>query len=237
MSHYLTYNGESSADYGLLVGAQKSYDVPKRDVTKYTIVGRNGDLIKDNGRFENAQIEYVLVCKNQFETMSDSISAWLKNPTTYCELVDSHHPDYYRMALVTSAISYETGTLNRSAKATVTFECKPEKYLTSGKTAKKYTAATTITNPTRFASKPLLRVFGTGAGTVKIGAYTVKISTIASSYIDIDCDIMDCFKGNTNLNSAVTLSNGFPELVSGKNELSFNGNITAVEVTGRWWTI
>ncbi len=237
MSHYLIYNGESSADYGLLVGAQKSYDVPKRDVTKYTIVGRNGDLIKDNGRFENAQIEYVLLCKNKFESVGDAISAWLKAPTTYCTLKDSHHPDYYRMALVTDAINYETGTLNRSAKASVFFECKPEKYLVSGATAKKYTTATTLTNPTRFPSKPLLRVHGTGAGVVNVGAYTVKISAIASSYVDIDCDIMDCFKGSKNLNSTVTLPHGFPELSAGANELSFSGNITAVEITGRWWTI
>ena len=59
MIHFLIYNGESSANYGLLVGGQKSYDTPKRDVTKYSITGRNGDLIKDNGRFENVKLESV----------------------------------------------------------------------------------------------------------------------------------------------------------------------------------
>ena len=93
MMHLLIYNGESSYDYGLLVGAQKSYNAPKRDVTKYSIAGRNGDLVMDNGRFENVQIDYSIVCKSDFETLSDAITAWLKNPTEYCRLEDSHHPE------------------------------------------------------------------------------------------------------------------------------------------------
>lgn len=125
MMHYLIYNGESSADYDLLVGAQNTFNAPKRSVTKYTIPGRNGDLIKDNGCFENASVAYTIVCKNRFENLADSISAWLKSPTSYCRLEDSHHPEYYRMGLVTDAITYTTGALNHSAKATVTLIVSP----------------------------------------------------------------------------------------------------------------
>lgn len=236
MTHLLIFNGESSYDYGLLVGAQKSYNAPKRDVTKYSIVGRNGDLVMDNGRFENIQIDYNIVCKNDFEVLSDAISAWLKSPTGYCRLEDSHHPEYYRMALVPDAISYETGTLNHSAKATISFDCKPEKFFFSGEKAERFTAVGEIFNPSRFASKPLIRVYGSGAGKVAVGAYTVDISAI-STYIDIDCDTMDCFKGTENCNAAVTLAKGFPQIEAGKNKISFSGAISAVEITGRWWTI
>lgn len=236
MIHFLIYNGESSANYGLLVGGQKSYDLPKRDVTKYSITGRNGDLIKDNGRFENIKLDYTLVCKNDFEAFADAISAWLKQPTEYCRLEDSHHPEYYRMALVTDSISYDTGTWNRSAKATVSFDCKPEKYLFSGEWKEKFSTTGEIFNPTRFPSKPLIRVYGTGAGKLTIGAYTIDISAI-NEYIDIDSDIMDCYKGNDNCNAAVTLAKGFPVLAAGKTAVSFNGAITAVEIQGRWWTI
>lgn len=235
MMHYLIYNGESSADYDLLVGAQSTFNAPKRSVTKYTIPGRNGDLIKDNGCFENISVAYTIVCKNRFESLADSISAWLKSPTSYCRLEDSHHPEYYRMGLVTDAITYATGTLNHSAKATVTFDCKPQKWLIEGESVQKFTSAGSIFNPTRFNSKPLIKANGNGESTLKIGDYSISLNLQGS--ITIDSEMMDCTRGIFNMNDRVTLESGFPELKSGTNRISFTGGITSVEVTGRWWTI
>lgn len=235
MMHYLIYNGESSADYDLLVGAQNTFNAPKRSVTKYTIPGRNGDLIKDNGCFENISVAYTIVCKNRFESLADSISAWLKSPTSYCRLEDSHHPEYYRMGLVTDAITYTTGTLNHSAKATVTFDCKPQKWLTEGERVEKFTSAGTIFNPTKFASKPLIKVYGNGQSTLKIGDYSMSLNLQA--YVTIDSELMDCTRGNMNMNSYVVLASGFPELKSGMNLITFTGGIKSIEITGRWWTI
>lgn len=235
MIHYLIYNGESSADYDLLVGAQNTFNAPKRSVTKYMIPGRNGDLIKDNGCFENISVPYTVVCKSGFENLADSISAWLKSPTSYCRLEDSHHPEYYRMGLVTDAITYTTGALNHSAKATVTFDCKPQKWLTEGERVEKFTSAGTIFNPTKFASKPLIKVYGNGQSTLKIGDYSMSLNLQA--YVTIDSELMDCTRGNMNMNSYVVLASGFPELKSGMNLITFTGGITSIEITGRWWTI
>lgn len=235
MMHYLIYNGESSADYDLLVGAQNTFNAPKRSVTKYTIPGRNGDLIKDNGCFENISVPYTIVCKSGFENLADSISAWLKSPTSYCRLEDSHHPEYYRMGLVTDAITYTTGALNHSAKATVTFDCKPQKWLTDGERVEKFTSAGIIFNPTEFASKPLIKVYGNGQSTLKIGDYSMSLKLQA--YVTIDSELMDCTRGNMNMNSYVVLASGFPELKSGMNLITFTGGIKSIEITGRWWTI
>lgn len=236
MMHYLIYNGESSADYGLLVGAQRTFNAPKRSVTKYTIPGRNGDLIKDNGRFENISIAYNLVCKKGFESVADSISAWLKSPTSYCRLEDSHRPEYYRMGLVTDAIDYATGTLNHSAKATITFDCKPQKWLVEGEQKQTFTATGAIYNPTNFPSLPLVRVYGSGAGTVRVAGHLITLKSI-NDYIDLDSELQDCYKDTANLNSQVVLASGFPELKSGMNTITFTGGVTSVEIIGRWWTI
>ena len=235
MIHYLIYNGKSSADYDLLVGAQNTFNAPKRSVTKYTIAGRNGDLIKDNGCFENISVAYTIVCKNQFESLADSISAWLKSPTSYCRLEDSHHPEYYRMGLVTDAITYTTGTLNHSAKATITFDCKPQKWLVEGENVQKFTSAGAIFNPTKFASKPLIKVIGNGQATLKIGDYSMDLNLMA--YVTIDSELMDCTRGSMNMNNTVTLNSGFPELMPGKNGITYTGGIKSIEIIGRWWTI
>lgn len=93
----------------------------------------------------------------------------------------------------------------------------------------------TIENPTLFDAKPLLRVYG--AGTVGIGDYTFTISE-ADEYTDIDCEMMDCFKGAANKNPYVTFSNyEFPVLVPGVNKITMGAGITKIEITPRWYSV
>ena len=91
-----------------------------------------------------------------------------------------------------------------------------------------------INNPTMFDSLPLLRVYGVGI--LGIGSHTVTI-TDADDYTDIDCEMMDCFKGSANKNQYVQFSgNDFPTLEPGVNGFTFLG-ITKVEVKPRWWSV
>lgn len=98
-----------------------------------------------------------------------------------------------------------------------------------------YDGATQIYNPTLFDALPLIRVYG--AGTVDIGGVEVTVASSNYEYIDIDCDIMDCFHGTDNCNSLVSFSgNDFPTLPSGVTAISLDG-VTKVEITPRWWMV
>lgn len=91
-----------------------------------------------------------------------------------------------------------------------------------------------LNNPTLFDALPFLRVYGTGI--LGIGSHTITI-TAADVYTDIDCEMMDCFKGSENKNQYVQFSgNDFPTLEPGVNGFSFSG-ITKVEVKPRWWSV
>ena len=93
---------------------------------------------------------------------------------------------------------------------------------------------TILENPTLFDALPFLRVYGTG--TLGMGSHTITI-TAADEYTDIDCEMMDCFKGSANKNQYVQFSgNDFPTLEPGVNGFSFSG-ITKVEVKPRWWSV
>jgi phage-related protein len=78
-------------------------------------------------------------------------------------------------------------------------------------------------------------VYGTGAGTVGIGSQTSTISAI-SSYVDIDCEIMDAYKGAVNCNGNVSFTDDIV-LGPGENNISKSGNISKVVITPRWWII
>lgn len=93
---------------------------------------------------------------------------------------------------------------------------------------------TELNNPTLFDALPFLRVYGTGI--LGIGSHTITI-TAADVYTDIDCEMMDCFKGSANKNQYVQFSgNDFPTLEPGVNGFTFSG-ITKVEVKPRWWSV
>lgn len=94
-----------------------------------------------------------------------------------------------------------------------------------------------LRNPTRFTSRPKIRVKGSGNGTLTIENGAIVINNL-NEYVDIDSELMNCYKGTANKNADVVLPNHeYPTLHSGSNRIDFSGNITAVEVQGRWWTI
>ena len=98
-----------------------------------------------------------------------------------------------------------------------------------------FTAAGMIYNPTLFDAKPLIRCNGTG-GTVTVNGVSVAV-TGCSSYVDIDCDIMEAYEGNVSRNGTTTLQNGaFPKLSPGDNAVSFTG-FSSVVITPRFFTI
>lgn len=94
-----------------------------------------------------------------------------------------------------------------------------------------------ILNPTRFVSKPKMRVIGSGSGVITTDAGVISVSNL-NEYVDIDSDLMNCYKGAVNKNADVTLPNyTFPVMNPGVNHITFSGGITGIELNGKWWTI
>lgn len=234
--NYFTFNGSASSDFGLYVGGQGTYNAPQRDVSKISIPGRNGDLIKDNGRWLNVAVPYNIIVMNEFAYTADAVRAWLCSNTDYARLEDTYNPDYFRLARFSSSIEFVTSAFNRTGKATITFDCKPQRFLKTGEIPVNFSGNGVIYNPTRYASRPLIRVLGTGSGTLTIGDYQIGIEDMAT-YIDIDSEIQDCYIGETSANNKVTMPNGFPLLPPGETPVGFSGDITGIEITGRWYTL
>ena len=94
-----------------------------------------------------------------------------------------------------------------------------------------------LANPTPFDSQPLIRIYGTGS--VEINGITITVSSVGTSYTDIDCELMDCYEGSTNRNAYVSFSTyDFPVLVPGVTDVNVIDNtITAVEIKPRWWVV
>ena len=231
----ITYDGTSSTTFGMRVGLVNIENAPAKNIESIAVPGRNGALTIDKGNFENIEISYTCVILNNFATNIAAARAYYLSKTGYRRLEDSANTGEYRMARYVSGLEVTPSQMRQQGAFTLVFDCMPQRFLTSGETESSFTTSGTITNPTRFDAKPMLRVYGTG--TVGIGSETITVST-NPGYIDIDCDMMDAYYGAVNCNSYITMSSGnFTVLEPGDNGVTLGTGITQVKITPRWWTI
>lgn len=230
MSDYLIFDGIDSRDFHVYLADAKQFAGAEKVMDQKKIPGRSGALIYSDGSYENVDVEYNLYSKGETQTDVDAFREAVMSRDGYVKLEDTLHPDEYRYGAFTDSFDVESSD-RVGASFNITFSCKPQRYLRSGEQTRTFARAAMIQNPTRFTSKPLIRVYGTGSISANGNTMTV---TSANGYTDLDSDIMDAFRGNTNCNAYV--KGNFITLVPGKNNISFNG-FSKVEITPRWWKI
>lgn len=230
----IVFNSKSSSEYGVYVSGEGTFNAPQLDTISYSIPGRNGDVIVSNNRYKNILVKYPAFIRSSFKANSSGARAWLLQPQGYCRLEDSYHPDEFRMAKFSGPLDFDMRFLNQSGTCEIVFDCKPQRFLISGESAVAIELGSALTNPTLFYALPLIRVIGSGTGTLTVGQYTVSFSDI-DEHVVLDCDTQNAYKDLENKNS--TMTGAFPQLVPGENSISWDGGITAVEITPRWWTL
>lgn len=236
MIHFFTYDGVSSRNFGLYISGLKTYKSPERDLQNVEVPGRNGDLVYDRNRYKNIQLPYECYIDEDVADNLEGLQAFLASHSGYHRLEDTLRPEYYRIAKLTGSIDATMNYYQQSAKFTLSFDCKPQRYLKSGESSIEFTERSfDIYNPTHFRALPLLRVYGTGV--LGIGSETIEI-TEADGYTDIDCSLQDAYKETANKNKFIKLkSQEFPYLRPGKSGITLGEGISKIEITPRWETI
>ena len=235
MRNYFTLGGTDSRTFGVYISGQGTFNAPTRESDMLSIPGRNGDLIGFGSRLANAELTYPAFIYANFRENLANFRAFLMSDTGYRRLVDTYNPGEYRLAAYSGGLEVEATSKNNAGAFDIVFNVKPQRFLLSGEEAQTLTASGTITNPTLFDAKPLLRVYG--AGTLGINSDTIVIST-ADVYTDIDCETMYAYKGSVSKNQYVSVSGlDFPVLRPGANNITLGSGITSIEITPRWWTV
>lgn len=239
---YFTYNGRSSAEFGLHIEKKDVFSAPEYDAEFISIPGRSGDIINPNRRFANIKVTYTvfLARKNAAALASvlRDIKGWLySEPDRYHEITDSYDAEYLRYGVISGSLDIEE-QLNKIGCFTVTFNCKPYKYSFAGQeTVSADSSELTITNPTAFESRPYMKIYGSGLIRLVVqpegeGASLWTISEV-DECIEIDSELMNCFKDTTLKNDTVT-GDGFPMLKPGTTTIACVGNVQRIEVIPRW---
>lgn len=231
---FFLFDGKNSRDFGIYISGDQTFNAPEKEVESIEIPGRNGDLTISRNRFKNIAVSYSAFIRRGFDGSAAAARAWLLGGDGYRRLEDSYHPEYYRMARFTGPLDFSMRFLNYAGEMTLTFDCKPQRWKKSGEYPIPCASGMHLHND-GFPALPLIKVSGTGAGSLTVGSVTVAIHSL-DGYVMLDSDTQNAYKDTLNKNSTISAPE-FPVLQPGENVVSWTGGIAAVEITPRWWTV
>ncbi len=232
---FLVFKESNSLDFALYIVTKGSYKGASRDVSYTSVPGRNGDLVTDNGRYNNITIPYKMTLLNKtefdFSTLARKIKNWLLSEQGYFELWDSYDKDYFRLASYDGEVDIEQ-ELRELGSLSLNFNCKPFKYSFEGQKKNTLTAHGSLYNAELYPSKPYFKIYGSGTVTLNINNESYVFKDI-KDYIEVDSEMMNAYKDTQPLNHKM-IGAKFPEFVPGVNLIAWVGNVDKIEIIPRW---
>ena len=253
MDRTLTFAGTNLNTFDAYFTNGEKASSASRSYERVNILGRNGDLLIDNGKYENVKIVYPGFIHEDFRENYNDLIAFLSSKTGYQRLVDSLETGVYRMGEYIGDTTPSIKSSDEMGSFELAFDCKPQKFLTqdeNGLTAGLYANRITITNPTLFTAKPLLKIYS--GSTLRIGdanapsTFVLNIDTLPSpfEYAFVDCETLEVYSTiGSNLSQYLTFSaymtgnEKFPYLVGGGSWVCYSTGSSNNVIYPRWWTI
>lgn len=247
----ITFNGKSSNSFGIIVERYPSPNRPARRGTVLQIPGRNGNLVIEDGTYENAMLKFDVYLSAEPANLYDRAAAvadWLLGSSGYQRLTTEYEPDIFRLARFAGPLDIEA-ILNSHGRATLEFDCYPQRFESLGHVYSDYgslsSGSATITNTGIMIAKPMIKVTGKGNVVLDFASAATGNTTevdfaFSSSQIEtiiLDCDLHDAYyEDGSNANAAVSFSDAeaslpesadyfyptFPELTPGSNTVSLS---------------
>lgn len=184
MRNSLIFGGVNSADFGVFISGEGRFNAPKRAVTIVSVPGRNGDVLIDEGRYENIEVTYpgyvVGLGMEDFEAKLSGFRNALCSQIGYQRLTDTINSDEYRMAAIPNGIEFKPVMYNTVAKFDIVFNCKPQRYLLSGEEEVTVASGGKLINPTLHEASPLLAVNGYGEININGESITLANETVGN---------------------------------------------------------
>lgn len=227
------FDGVYSTDYDLYVTGAGVEKTPVRSYEKVSVAGKSGDVLYDNGRYENVTISYPCIIMHEFRKKFLEMRCDMLCKIGYKELRDSFHPDMFRMACFNKASSPKLSGDSEAGTFEITFDCKPQWYLEDGQQPLSFTSAGDIGNPTNYEAYPLIEV--TGYGSFSVGNKQVTIAQHTGK-IFLDCELHEAYgESGNNMNPYVTAADGFPTIPAGWTGVTVDG--VSLTIVPRWYII
>ena len=247
----ITFNGKSSSSFGITVECYPSPNRPARRGAVLQIPGRNGNLVIEDGTYENVTLKFDVYLSAEPANLYDRaapVANWLLGSSGYQRLTTEYEPDIFRLARFAGPLDIEA-IFNSYGRATLEFDCYPQRFDAHGHVYSDYgslsSGSAAITNTGIMIAKPMIKVTGKGNVVLDFSSAATGNTTevdfaFSSSKIEtiiLDCDLHDAYyEDGSNANAAVSFSDAeaslpesadyfyptFPELTPGSNTVSLS---------------
>lgn len=133
MRNYFIFGEYDSRDFGVYISGEGTYDAPARVYNAISVPGRNGDLLIDEGKYENIALKYpAFIAGDNFRENLAAFRSAMLSVKGYARLVDTYHPDEYRRAYFGDEITVKARKQNDAGQFDIIFTCDPRRFLISG---------------------------------------------------------------------------------------------------------
>ena len=240
----LIFNGHDLLEEcGLFVQQKTAFSAPARDVTSQPVPGRSGNLLLDNGRYENRPQKYTCALAPWVANGNPDLFAVAKRLKEillleygYFELRDDYTPGYFYRASYSSALDVEE-ILTQIGKAPLLFDCEPFLFSDVGQEEITVTSQPfTLVNPEAWPSNPRITVNGSGNVDIMINnsaGNTVFHMLGISTGTVIDSELQEVFLGSESQASKTTTPE-FPVFMPGNNVIQWSGSVQSLQIIPRW---
>lgn len=246
---YLDYESSTNAGLIILSPLKLSPLVPR--IKRYSVPGRNGDVIISDGTFENrtATVQACMYVDGRGEYIKEklaNLNEWLFSYLGYRRLETADDPNHYLMARVSNGPEI-AAKATKAATFTIKFDCKPQRFINDSYTYR-FNGSGSFDSSSSFPSKPLIEVnHGNSGGTGIVGIngtdITFNLTRIAndsssSIYFDTDTEQTYSVQGDGSVKeySDVVSYSGEIVVEPGTNDVSSRG-VSFVEITPRGWDL
>lgn len=227
----ITFCGVTASSKGVRVLEYPDIVKPNIRTETVKVPGRHGELTLVGAPSYDARVMEV-GCSISDPTKISAAAAWL---TGRGDLILGNDPAYAYDARVIEEVSFQKilkGHLHR--RFTVPFLVQPLKKLATAEPAIQLTVSGgSVTNPGHVASRPAIKVEGSGDITLVMAGKVLTITGLTEPII-VDCDAGMATDATGTINMGYLVSGDFPQLPVGSSTISWTGTVTKVTITPRW---
>lgn len=245
MAEYdFTLDGVSAASVGIRLQRPVMFSEAETDVQTFSVVGLNGDLHIDEGRYKNrtGTADCFALSKNinegdeeaevELENVTlkmSGVAGFLFGSKGYRRLQTSEDPDNVWYARVEKGAGLSP-RLNLLNPFTITFDCKPFKTDVNSETL---ISGTNFTNPTAFDALPLIYVISSAEdGTLTANGVTIRFVYNTTGGFYIDCETGTAYYPTGIAADDRISAKEFIRFVPGENIISSSG--VNFQIAPRW---
>lgn len=210
------------------------------------VSGVNKLVITDKGYYTN--VEHTLDCfyvssvLENVQYLEDLITSALDTRGTYVDFIPYYDPKYcYKVVVINNPIFSRDVSGGRGVPFSFDVSMAPFKYRVGGERAITLSKATQLFNPERYESFPRIKLFGKGDVSLFINNRETQVVGIEGTIIiDSDEDVLEVYQEKeghlVNLHHQFVGNQNFPSLDVGMNYISWQGNVSKIEIEPRWQT-